>query len=250
MEKPTVSTLERALAEARRALGSPSDVERLRDKLGALPPAGAPASNGAPNGMGAGAKIAAGAAAGVLLITGAMLLPAREPSSAPRERAFVEPPRAIAPSPPAMPAPPSPSVEVAAPAAPPAEPAITTQRRKLAKPAAAIEAPLAAEQPSNGPTELQLLMSAQDAIEASPQRALGLLIDHARLYPSGSFAQERESLAIDTLRKLGRTTEARERARAFIARFPKASNVKHLTRWLGESSNADHNAQAQPLPTP
>lgn len=93
-------------------------------------------------------------------------------------------------------------------------------------------------------------MGAQDAIEASPQRALGLLDDHARLYPSGNFAQERESLAIDTLRKLGRTTEAQARARAFIARFPKASNVKHLARWLDEQSQPEHKTETQPLPTP
>lgn len=92
-------------------------------------------------------------------------------------------------------------------------------------------------------------MAAQDALDASPQRALGLLDQHAQLYPSGSFALEREALAIDALRKLGRTSAAQARARAFIDRFPNAPGTKRLRSWLDESAASDHKTATPPLPT-
>jgi len=244
--------LERALEEARGAIGRQDDVERLRAKLGELPPAPVPSAT-APTSVGPGAKLAIVTLTGALLIGAALLLmprssmntpaPAHAPSRTPVSTLDARSAPAPAPMPATVPDAPSPALEAARAPAPPAKSA----KRRVARAAEAI-APSHAPDPA--PAELELLTRAHDAIEASPQRALSLIDDHARLYPSGSFAQEREALAIDVLRKLGRTTEARERARAFIARFPKASNVKHLARWLDAPSRSDHNEQARPLPTP
>jgi hypothetical protein len=98
--------------------------------------------------------------------------------------------------------------------------------------------------------ELKLLQSAQDAIDQSPRRALALLDEHTRAYSAGNFVQERESLAIEALRKLGHKTQAIARARAFVSRFPKASNTKHLQAWLEEMRAADHKIEPERLPTP
>jgi hypothetical protein len=258
MKKPLDTSespaLQRALDEARAALGSERDVQRLRAKLGELPPvppSGGAGLGGAAQATGLGAKAIGVAAVGVLLIAAAIAFVQRTPD-APAARVpaiaapAAPPPDVIAPGS-ASPAAPAPAVELAAPDAAP-KPKAIAPRPKLAPAAQAPEAPRAPEPVA--PKELELLMSAQDAIEASPQRALGLLDEHARVHPNGSFAIERESLAIDALRKLGRVSAAQARARAFIAAFPNAANAKHLRRWLDESASTEHKEEAQPLPKP
>ena len=45
-----------------------------------------------------------------------------------------------------------------------------------------------------------------------------MIEEHTAAYPRGAFAQERDALAIDALRRLGRRAEwARARARSWIA---------------------------------
>jgi hypothetical protein len=53
-----------------------------------------------------------------------------------------------------------------------------------------------------------------------PAESLGALDRHRQRYPNGLFAEEREALAIRALVGLGRTTEARERGRLFVAKYP------------------------------
>jgi len=254
MKKPTPliesgsPELRKALGEARSALGSEHDVQRLRAKLGDLPPV--PPGGGGVHAAGLGAKAVGVAAVGVLLIAAAIAFVQRTPS-APRAQLpeiaapVALPPEVSAPAS-ASPVAPTPPVEVVVPEVAP-KPKAIAPRPKLAQAALPQEAPRAPEPAA--PKELELLMSAQDALEASPQRALGLLEQHARIYPSGSFAIERESLAIDALRKLGRTSVAQARARAFIVRFPDAPSAKPLKRWLDESASSDHKEETQPLPT-
>jgi hypothetical protein len=254
MAKPTPlvgssesQALRDALGEARAALGGDDDVQRLRAKLGELPAVTTSAgAGGAAQSAGLGVKAAALAATGVLLIAAAIAFVQRtpEPAAAP-VRAPAAAPIAAAPESA------TPTVEME-PAR--AEPLDALQdapvpRKVIRSKAPAPQAqPVAAPAPT-GPKELELLMSAQDALDASPQRALGLLDQHAQLYPSGNFALEREALAVEALRKLGRTSTAQARARAFIMRFPSAPSTKRLQRWLEESARIDHKTETQPLPT-
>ena len=249
IESSESQALRDALGEARKALGSEHDLRRLREKLGELPAVAAPGEASAVASS-TGAKVAVIGAASVLILGAAMMLASREPAApAPSQPA---PPIIRAPEPPAAAAP-APAPEIAPPVQPDPLPQSTPAPRKVAPRAKAPAVAKAEPAPTPAPTapkELELLTSAQDAMEAAPQRALGLLEQHAELYPNGSFAIERESLAIDALRKLGRVTAAQKRARAFIARFPKAPNVKHLRRWLDEGAAIDHKEPTEPLPTP
>jgi hypothetical protein len=57
---------------------------------------------------------------------------------------------------------------------------------------------------------------------ADPSSRLALADEGQASFPAGLFWQEREHLAIEALSALGRAGEARTRARAFVARFPKS----------------------------
>ena len=50
--------------------------------------------------------------------------------------------------------------------------------------------------------------------------ALALTDEHARRFPGGALAQEREFIAVSALLSLGRTPEARSRAARLLERFP------------------------------
>lgn len=50
--------------------------------------------------------------------------------------------------------------------------------------------------------------------------ALGALEEHARLFPSGRLAEEREALAVGVLADLGHLVEARARSARFKKRYP------------------------------
>lgn len=73
---------------------------------------------------------------------------------------------------------------------------------------------------ADAPSELSLLSRAQGLLARAPEAALETIDEHARLYPHGEFVQEREALAIDALRRLGRRPELQARARAFLQRYP------------------------------
>jgi hypothetical protein len=82
------------------------------------------------------------------------------------------------------------------------------------------------------PPELQLLTSAQSALRSNPALALELADEHAREYPGGRFAQEREAIAIEALFELGREHAARTRADAFIARYPRSVQASSFAKRL------------------
>jgi len=82
--------------------------------------------------------------------------------------------------------------------------------------------------------ELLLLQGARAAVAASDfTTARDALQEHARRFPSGQLAEEREALRVKTLIGLGKPQEARQAARAFEARFPDSvlgpavSNLTH-----------------------
>lgn len=81
-------------------------------------------------------------------------------------------------------------------------------------------------------SELELLGSAQTLLAKDPRGALGVLDEVARAYPRGAFAEEREALAIDALRRLGRAGEMRTRGRAFLERYPASPHRDRIRTWL------------------
>lgn len=126
-----------------------------------------------------------------------------------------------------QPSPPAPALEPAPDSSPTSapEPSATVS----AEPPAAETKPPAASAPRPRP-EAQLLFEARKIIHDSPSAALRLLAEHAAGYPNGVLTPEREVLAIEALRKLGRTREADERMRHFQARYPESIHLRRLER--------------------
>jgi hypothetical protein len=95
--------------------------------------------------------------------------------------------------------------------------------------------PIAPQQPETAtspapasPTEASLLLKARRTLDRDPAEALMLTEEHARRFPAGSLAPEREILAVEALARLGRTTEARHRLDALRERFPNTANIARL----------------------
>ena len=83
--------------------------------------------------------------------------------------------------------------------------------------------------------EFELIQRAQDELAPDPARALTILQEHARLFPAGELTQERETMAVEALVRVHRKPEAKARAAALLARFPRTPYVARLERALGES---------------
>jgi hypothetical protein len=66
--------------------------------------------------------------------------------------------------------------------------------------------------------EAQLLEQARGLLGSNPSGALAKLDEHAATFPRGKLGLEREFLAVDALRRAGRTGEARTRGEALLAR--------------------------------
>lgn len=118
---------------------------------------------------------------------------------------------------------PAPSATKQASASTPAEPAEAPKRpqgsgEKLKQPQ---EAPPA-------PAEADLLLKARKALKVDPELALRLAAEHQGYYPKGRLVPEREVLAIEALRNLGRKQEADERLKRFEARYPKSIHLQRL----------------------
>jgi hypothetical protein len=217
--------LKSALRAAQADVGTDEQVARLARRLGPL--LGVAGATGAAAGVGAAAGsgtlggaaklgIAAvallGAAGGAFLLfspspspsaaSGNSVAPA--PPSLPAVSAFVEPAPLARPS--ALPEP--------APSQPPASASVTSVRDR----------PVAAPQPS----EADLLEQARAALKSDPNRALERATEHARRFPRGVLVQEREVLAIQALRRLGRDAEADHRADAFAKAFPGSAFQRKL----------------------
>lgn len=92
------------------------------------------------------------------------------------------------------------------------------------------------EQTSSGPVqledELELLRRARLLLVSSPQRALDVVAQHMAGYRDGTFAEEREAIAIEALIRLGDTASAQRRARDFARRFPRSAYQRRITALL------------------
>jgi hypothetical protein len=82
--------------------------------------------------------------------------------------------------------------------------------------------------PRREPSEIELLGHAQDELASDPAATLDFAARHARRYPRGALAQEREVLAIDALLRLGRRADAEERAARFDASFPGSPHRRRI----------------------
>lgn len=66
--------------------------------------------------------------------------------------------------------------------------------------------------------EVALLEKARGALDHDPSSTLATLDAHAAEFPNGTLGMERELLAVDALRRLGRTGEARARGEGLLGR--------------------------------
>ena len=79
--------------------------------------------------------------------------------------------------------------------------------------------------------EATILARAHDELlRGAPEKALATTNEHARGYPKGMLAQEREVIAIEALVRLGRRDEARRRADSFHRAYPGSSHVDRVER--------------------
>jgi hypothetical protein len=101
-------------------------------------------------------------------------------------------------------------------ATPPAE------AKALPRPGASHTAPAEASSASDDALagEAKLLNQAHDAMSTDPRKALTIAGEHAKLYPHGQLAAERELILVQALVKLGRVREAEARGRALRKSTP------------------------------
>ncbi|HKY39296.1 MAG TPA: hypothetical protein VJN18_25335 [Polyangiaceae bacterium] len=152
-------------------------------------------------------------AGGAVVVAGALALVAQ------RERAPHAPP-----SPPPANALPAPAAADRAPPAAPESQTFAEGRRSLpagvasAARATPTEAPSASEDTLAG--EAKLLNRAHAVMASDPQKAHAIASEHAKRYPRGQLAAERELILVQALVKLGRAREAEARGRALRKSTP------------------------------
>lgn len=205
----------REAADAYRALGpSQAQLERM---LSRLEPEATSSSGGTHS---IGGKLGT-LGVGVAILGGAMLgglaLRERSPELPPPAPAVVAPvPAVVAPAP----EPPAQEVNEVAP------PAVLPDRPR--RPRAAKAAPVAASAP-DPLAELSLLQRARRILPRDPARALALADEHGERFARGSFVEERELLAIESLLALGRRAEAEARATRFMRAHPQTVHAHRLS---------------------
>jgi outer membrane biosynthesis protein TonB len=209
----------RALFQAgERDIGTAQQLGSLSATLGPLlGPSGA-AGAASPSGssiVGAG-KIAALA---VALVGGAVLVASLHeevPSSVPPATTPLVVPKP-APDPAAEPAEPEP------PSAAEPEPAAASDSgdAPTAAPRRAERAPSA---PAGVEAEAKLLERARAALVSNPSHAYALTTEHKLRFPGGALAQEREVIAIEALRRLGKGDQASRRADDFSKSYPDSAH--------------------------
>lgn len=113
------------------------------------------------------------------------------------------------------------------PASPPADPTPAPVLSPAPEPAPQPEVPAPA--PADRLREERVLIdTARAALRRSPADGLAAIEQHARLFPQGQLAEEREALAVQLLLNLGREGEARARFAAFAKAFPSSALVAAL----------------------
>jgi hypothetical protein len=195
-----------------------------------------------------------GALLGVVAVGGATLVEPRPPAGSPGPQS-VEPAVSVAHTAAARPAPPTTSARSIVPAsldaakppglreagrdggAPrttPAPAAVATSDPIGASVFTDVPAPAA---PASGgdalAAEMEHLARLRALGDRDPAQALALAAEGSRRFPTGLFAQEREAIAIGALVRLGRVPEARARAAAFVASYPRSAFVERIQKISG-----------------
>jgi hypothetical protein len=245
--------LTQALRAARAQLGTPEHTRALREKLSVRLAAPQPgAATGSKIAMAGGVKVWLVLAAAVAALLGWQ----QRFSAAPERPVATVQPRAaidvcetpVKSAPPAAAAHSPAETEVA----PVVLPSVPMQRSRRAHQGRVRTGNATAPRAEvDTDAEVALISSAQQALERDPRRALAALDEHARRFERGVLAEEREVLCFDALVALDRNDEARARARAFIASFPKSAQRTRLQRWLDARRDAAliRNPDAEPTPT-
>jgi hypothetical protein len=198
-------------------VGTDAQVARLAQKLGPLLGPVGPALPAAAAGKALGLKLALAGAALIVAGGGAWLLassPSARPPSAPTKSPVssnAKPESANIKTTPEAPAAPAPAASVAE------SPSAPSPAKLPGKPS-----------PPAQPSESELLEQARSALKGNPARALQRANEHAARFPRGVLVQEREVLAIQALRKLGRSAEADRRTEAFAKAYPGSAFARKL----------------------
>jgi hypothetical protein len=243
-------------AALRSARAEVPDAHQLARLAGKLPLAGPVAPPAAPPSVLSGALI--GAALGVLVAGAGFVRESRREAGAPVPPvvAAVTAPRIASATAPVLEAPrtgteaaravpvpaPSPPVPVAAtpasvsasaivPPPPPAPSEASPPPVAGAVPGASLGGGQVAREELH--SEVELLGRARDSLASNPAEALALTRQSATQFPGGALAQEREVLAIEALRRLGRLDEARARRDRFLSAYPGSVHRQRLEATLG-----------------
>jgi hypothetical protein len=138
----------------------------------------------------------------------------------------------------------APPANVASPMTEPS-PALTPEPPEVTpapEPAHALPHPRRAPEGADPMAELLLLEEAHRALASEPRRTLEATATHARRFPRGQYAQEREVLAIEALLALQRVSGARTRAERFLARYPDSSHARRVRALLAAQTSPDSGA--------
>src|SRR5262249_31604551 len=95
-------------------------------------------------------------------------------------------------------------------------------------------------------SELALLQRSRAALRRDPAAALALAEQHARAYPHGMFAQEREVLAIEALLRTHARPGALQRAQTFVIGPPDSPYAVRIRALLDELPKGSTAAAADP----
>jgi hypothetical protein len=128
--------------------------------------------------------------------------------------------------------PPAPVVRpVGSQTAPQAAPPVPEPEIAVVAPSAEHRSPSAKDAPATW-DEPQLIERARRALATDPRRALLLAQEHQRRFPSGALGVERDVIALEALARSGQTAEARRRALAFEAKYPKSIHLPRVRALL------------------
>lgn len=118
--------------------------------------------------------------------------------------------------------------------------ATTTASTKTVPSIANVVSSAAPEPSSTANDESRYIDEATTALSTSPQDALLRLDEHAKLFPDGMLANERDFLIIRALLKLGRDSEARKQAKSALRRenSPYKTRIQELLL-LNPSNKSD-----------
>jgi hypothetical protein len=89
-----------------------------------------------------------------------------------------------------------------------------------------------------GPSELELIDAARQALRSSPAHSLSLLTEHEQRFPRGSMAEEREVIRIAASMGLGQVARAQALGKDFLRANPGSAYARRVKAMLAAPSQA------------